>query len=211
MQKTLRLTKALGVTLLTDTPFQRMQVIAIPDEKAVRAMTHRIKRLDDITHAHNQLKLSYQLKLNEKSIMPTQLQAMAGKPLAPNVAVPNTAPNSSQVTRSGQSQVDGKLSWPESWIKRVTHFELPKPDLHMVNMDIAGKLTGAWTQLRLQGSAGLAYAKTLVVNGNANAMPQLRDPAWQRALYLTLMLLLAAGAWQLNKRYKRRRKLVNSH
>ncbi len=103
IQKAIRLTKALGVTLLPDTPFKRVQVIAIPDEKEVRAVTHRIKRLQEITHAQNQLQLSYQLKLSGqlKSIIPpapkpnktvAQKQTVPAKPVLASAPVPSATP-----------------------------------------------------------------------------------------------------------------------
>jgi hypothetical protein len=63
VQKSIRLSKALGVAIDPNTPFRHAQIIAIPNEKEVRALTHRIKKMDELAiEDDRQLQLSYQLK-----------------------------------------------------------------------------------------------------------------------------------------------------
>jgi hypothetical protein len=142
IQKTIRLTKALGVALLPDTPFKRVQVIAIPDEKEVRAMTHRIKKMEEITHAQNQLKLSYQLKLSDQlkkiippapkpsKTIPHHPQAQA-KPvlIKPTLPAPETSSQWAHMWQQTQSTVSSwvvtaKTYWmaeTPSWMQQLHH------------------------------------------------------------------------------------------
>jgi hypothetical protein len=62
IQKSVRLSRVLGVNVDPNAPFQHAQIIAIPNEKEVRALTHRIKKTEELTPSQEQLKLSYQLK-----------------------------------------------------------------------------------------------------------------------------------------------------
>lgn len=62
IQKSVRLSRVLGINILPDLPFQHAQIIAIPNEKEVRALTHRIKKREELQAEQEQLQLSYQLK-----------------------------------------------------------------------------------------------------------------------------------------------------
>lgn len=174
MQKAIRLTKALGVTLLSDTPFKRVQVIAIPDEKEVRAVTHRIKRLQEITHAQSQLQLSYQLKLSDqlKKIIPPPPKpgqtATQQTHVAPVIAKQTVPASSSAATISVWQQAQATVSsWAaiakDYWVKTVPSLQLP-PTMHA----------------------------------------RLSHPQWRNGLYLALLVLIGLGVWRLQKRYMRR-------
>lgn len=180
IQKAIRLTKALGVTLLPDTPFKRVQVIAIPDEKEVRAVTHRIKRLQEITHAQNQLQLSYQLKLSGqlKSIIPPppkpnkaaaqqQKQVVAAKPVLSHTPAIPPAP-SARIWQQIQSAVS-------SWIDTSNTY---------------------WS--------ALTDKVKLPAVIDAGLTQSLSQPQWRNVLYLALLLFMVLGLWQLQKRYVRR-------
>lgn len=137
IQKTIRLTKALGVTLLPDTPLKRVQVIAIPDEKEVRALTHRIKRLQEITHAQNQLQLSYQLKLSDqlKKIIPpppkpVQTSTQQTSSTTPTIAKPTIPASGSATAMPAWQQVQSTVaSWADKGLQTAPSMQLP-PAIH---------------------------------------------------------------------------------
>lgn len=184
MQKAMRLTKALGVTLLPDTSFKRMQLIAIPDEKEVRAVTHRIKRLEEITRAQNQLQLSYQLRLNDdqqKKIIPppkpithppSHTASTMSKATLPKAPTPAVMP--------GQRVWQQIRSTVSSWVDTTKAYWV--------------EVSNGRLQIKLQ---------LLPVN-QAHLTQLLSQPPWRNGLYVALILLLGIGLRCLQKRYMRR-------
>lgn len=179
IQKTIRLTKTLGVTLLPDTPFKRVQVIAIPDEKEVRAMTHRIKRLEEITHEQSQLKLSYQLKLSDqlKKIIPPAPKPSKTIHQPQAVPVPLTKP---------PAQVLPKPTPPT--------FKVPDTPVHT-------QWAHVWQQIQSTVSSWSVAAKAYWSIAAAKVM---QHPQWRNSMYLGLLVLVGIGVWRLQKRYIRK-------
>lgn len=183
MQKAIRLTKALGVTLLPDSPFKRVQVIAIPDEKEVRAVTHRIKRLEEITHAQNQLQLSYQLKLSD------QLKKIIPPPPKPSQATsphsPNPATSAKPKTALPNAQVPAATPWTHIWQQAQS-----------TGASWLATTKAYW----LTVSAGALPSLPLPAAIHA----RLSHPQWRNGLYLALLVCTGLGLWCLQKRYMRR-------
>jgi hypothetical protein len=87
INKTLSMSRDIAPTLQVNKPFQSAQMLIIPNEKAVRELTHKIRRLQDIApQEEDKLKFSYNLSKAPKQapILPKASQATL-KPNVPNL------------------------------------------------------------------------------------------------------------------------------
>jgi hypothetical protein len=69
--KTLSLSRSLNLNIQINEPFQSPRFVIIPNDKAVRELTHRIKKAEEIKQKPDTLKLSYDLVHPPSSIKPT--------------------------------------------------------------------------------------------------------------------------------------------
>ncbi|MDX1916291.1 MAG: hypothetical protein SFU55_11970 [Methylophilus sp.] len=82
IHQSLHLSREYGLQISVNEPLKSPQILVIPNEKLVREVTHRIKRVTDIQPEEN-LKLSYQLKQP-----PVKLVAVKSFVVKPPVATP---------------------------------------------------------------------------------------------------------------------------
>jgi len=62
IKKTMSLSRVLETPVLPSQPFSAPGLLIIPNEKAVKELTHRIKKSDEVRQTKKDLRLSYQLK-----------------------------------------------------------------------------------------------------------------------------------------------------
>ncbi len=194
IQKSIRLSRSIGIHILPDVPFQRAQVIAIPDEKEVRALTHRIKKREELLTEQDQLQLSYQLKgpsgVNTKSL------------------------------KSGEHAVKSTLiNGPISLeLPKLNVPKIEMPRLHTPNLgSIADRVKTAGQHVGAQMQSAWHTTKTAVMDwqaytfGNVDRLSKKHATnMWANqntriALFLGGLVVLAWLVWRLQRRYLQRK------
>jgi hypothetical protein len=192
IQKSVRLSRALGVNVDPKAPFEHAQIIAIPNEKEVRALTHRIKKTEELTPSQEQLKLSYQLK----QIIP-----------------PPTKPqhNSHRTTVASVSTGTGGLDLPD--------FQLPNLKIPSVQSPTIETLTHnlqhAWHSLFAKAAHGIQSIKAAFLDWDAsfiNIKSNAQMNTFKITLGIGLLLMLGLLGWGLQKRhFQRKEALLNAN
>ena len=190
IQKSIRLSRSLGIIIAPDVSFEHAQVIAIPDEKEVRALTHRIKKREELLTDQEQLRLSYQLK-------------MAFPPTPHNASTPKAVASATTHQPSVAFDLFGLH------VPTISLPPLPRPNVgHMLDRvksashHVWGGVQDAWQT----GMARLADWQVYAL-GNLDQKPQtylaqiLSYQHSRIALFLGGLGLLAWVIWHVQKRY----------
>ncbi len=194
IQKSVRLSRVLGINILPDVPFQHAQIIAIPNEKEVRALTHRIKKREELQAEQEQLQLSYQLK---------------------NTSTTKSHPNKSSehVVKSKLNDVPIALELPEVSVPKMTlptwHAPTMESLTHHIKVasrNVVSQMQSAWHTTKTAVMDWQAYAfgsvdrlsKKHVTNMWANQNTRI-------ALFLGGLVILGLMVWRLQKRYLQRK------
>lgn len=94
IKKTLSLSRALDINVQPNEVFKSSGLLIIPNEKAVKELTHRIRKSEEIKQQEEKLRLSYQLKTRPIEAAPSLTP--------PKVATPSVA---SQPTETAETAV----------------------------------------------------------------------------------------------------------
>lgn len=194
IQKSIRLSRSLGIHIKSEVPFEHAQVIAIPDEKEVRALTHRIKKREELQAEQEQLQLSYQLK--------------------------NTSTTKSQPNKSSEHAVKSKLNDVPIALE-LPEVSVPKmalPTWHAPTMEsltdhikaasrnVGAQMQSAWktSKTRLMDWQMYALGKTdrLTQKHLANMWA---NQNMRIATFLGGLVLLGLVIWHLQRRYLQRK------
>lgn len=194
IQKSTRLSRSIGVNIAPDVPFKHAQVIAIPNEKEVRALTHRIKKREELQADQEQLQLSYQLK--------------------------NTSTTKSQPNKSSEHAVKSKLNdvpialeLPEVSVPKIAlptwHAPTMESLTHHIkaaSRNVGAQMLSAWktSKTRLMEWQMYAFGKTdrLSQKHLANMWA---NQNMRIATFLGGLVLLGLVVWHLQKRYLQRK------
>jgi hypothetical protein len=191
IQKSVRLSRVLGVNVDPNAPFQHAQIIAIPNEKEVRALTHRIKKTEELTPSQEQLKLSYQLK----QIIPP--------PSKPQHNSHHTTVATVSTGSGGQDLLDVQL--PNLRVPSVQ-----SPNLEMLTHN----LQHAWHSLFAKAAHGVQSAKVAFSDWDAGFISiksNAQTNTFKIILGIGLMLMLGLLGWGLQKRhFQRKEALLNT-
>lgn len=194
IQKSIRLSRSLGIHVESDVPFQHAQVIAIPDEKEVRALTHRIKKREELLTEQEQLQLSYQLKRTSTT------KSHASK-------------SSEHVVKSKLNDVPIALELPEAGVPKINLPTWHAPTMESLtrhiktaSRNVGAQMQSAWrtTKTRMMDWQAYVFGKTdpfsqkYLVNRWANQNTRI-------AIFLGGLVLLALVVWRLQKRYLQRK------
>ncbi|MDO8961759.1 MAG: hypothetical protein Q7V02_06640 [Methylophilus sp.] len=194
IQKSVRLSRALGVHVDPNAPFQHAQIIAIPNEKEVRALTHRIKKTEELTQSQEQLKLSYQLK---------QIIPPPAKPLH----------NSHHTTIASVSTGSGSLDLPEFQLSSLKFPSVQSPTLET----LTHTLQRVWHNLFAKVGHGIQSAQAAISDWSRDLLPmQANNPIANVAVYaqtnmfkivlgIGLTLMMGLLGWALQKRHLQRK------
>lgn len=194
IQKSVRLSRALGVHVDPYAPFQHAQIIAIPNEKEVRALTHRIKKTEELAQSQEQLKLSYQLK---------QIIPPPAKPLH----------NSHYTTIASVSTGSGGLDLPEFQLPSLKFPSVQSPTLET----LTHTLQRVWQNLFAKAGHGIQSAQAAISDLSKDLLPmQANNPIANVAVYthtnmfklvlgIGLMLMLGLLGWALQKKHLQRK------
>lgn len=194
IQKSVRLSRVLGINILPDLPFQHAQIIAIPNEKEVRALTHRIKKREELQAEQEQLQLSYQLK---------------------NTSTTKSHPNKSSehAVKSKLNDVPIALELPELSVPKMAlptwHTPTTESLTHHIkaaSRNVGAQMQSAWHNTKTAVMDWQAYAfdnvdrlsKKHVTNMWANQNNRI-------ALFLGGLVVFVLLVWRLQKRYLQRK------
>lgn len=193
-QKSIRLSRALGINIEPNAPFQHAQIIAIPNEKEVRALTHRIKKRDDLVSEQEQLQLSYQLK----SASPTKI-------------LPKKS--NEHAVKSTFHQVPIALELPEINVPKVSLPTLHPPKLGNISdyfnhawHNTVVQLRYAWQTSKKTVIGWQTYALGMAEQWNAKETTKmLGNQPVKIAFFAGGLVLLGLLVWQLQRRYLQRK------
>lgn len=194
IQKSIRLSRSLGIFITPDVPFQHAQVIAIPNEKEVRALTHRIKKREELQAAQEQLQLSYQLK-------------------GPSAVNTKSLKSGEHAVKSTLINGPISLELPKLSVPKIEMPRLNTPNLGSIsdNVKNAGQHVGAqmqsaWhtTKTALMDWQAYAFGKTDQLS-QKRVTKMLANQNTRIALFLGGLVVLAWLLWRLQKRYLQRK------
>jgi hypothetical protein len=194
IQKSVRLSRALGVNIDPNAAFKHAQIIAIPNEKEVRALTHRIKKSDEVSMADEQLKLSYELK------------AIIPPPIKPSKATEHHA--KAMVSTGPVGLALPEVAWPTvSW----PMLQLPTQEA------LNTKMQHSWRAAQMQMADMWLSTKETVLVWNGNLLNTMatwqsqglrtlqQNKALNIAVVMGLLLLLGLLVWVWQRHYLRRK------
>lgn len=193
-QKSIRLSRTLGINIEPNAPFQHAQIIAIPNEKEVRALTHRIKKRDDLVSEPEQLQLSYQLK----NASPTKTLHKK---------------SNEHAVKSTLNQVPIALQLPEISVPKVSLPTLNPPKLR----NISDHFNQAWHNIVVQLRYVWQTSKKTVMSWQTYALGMTEQLNTQHTVNMLgsqqVRIVTFAGGlvlfglllWQLQRRYLQRK------
>lgn len=200
IQKSIRLSRTIGVHIVPDVPFQQAQVIAIPDEKEVRAITHRIKKREELLTEQAQLRLSYQLKM----ALPD---------------TPNNIDNLKPANKTSAHQKAVGLVLPELNVPNIAVPPLQTPKVEHMTKGVISAGHDVWTQIQSTWQISMAWLGDWqgYALDKSDQMRQMH-PAniWANQSVQTGFLLGGMGlvvwiVWRVQKRYMQEKiALLNS-
>ncbi|MGV3581583.1 MAG: hypothetical protein ACO1N8_04685 [Methylophilus sp.] len=177
MLKTLSLSRALNLSIQINEPFKSPHFVIIPNDKAVRELTHRIKKAEEIKQNQDALKLSYMLIHTPPSVTDITPVSKQSQIALPKVQIPEVEIPNIQSATVDLSQVKTKVS--AYW--------------------------GSITQKSLLMTKHLNQESLGLINSyrSKNFNQILNDYRLRNIALITIILMGAIVLWLLNKKYQR--------
>jgi hypothetical protein len=187
--KALSLSRVLNLNIQINKPFQSPHFIIIPNDKAVRELTHRIKKAEEVKQKPDTLKFSYDLIHTPSSV--TEVASVAKKsdiPL-PKITLP-------------------KIHIPEVEIPKIYS---PNIDFSRVKINVS-TYWGSITQKSLLMTKHLNQESLALIHSyrSKNLNQILNDYRLRNIALIAIVLIVLSLLWWLNKKQQSKQAAVFS-
>jgi hypothetical protein len=181
--KTLSLSRVLNLNVQISEPFKSPHFVIIPNDRAVRELTHRIKKAEEIKQKQDALKLSYILI--------------------------QTPPSVTDITSVSQQN---QITLPKATIPKIQIPEVEIPKIQSATVDLSRvktKVSAYWgsiTQKSLLMTKHLNQESLGLINSyrSKNFNQILNDYRLRNIALITITLMGFIVLWLLNKKHQRK-------